>query len=159
MNMNVAIDQRDLVKAVRKYRSLDDELKDLNAKVYKLRENKKFVENEMSDILRRSNFQNLDKLQIQDDGSYIKIQRPDTWSKPWSLSQKELKDLIASFVNGGATGNKPWPAELFDWIVERKKQAMVSKEFSFKRITDVDTNDGDDEVEAGRGRMGGRVDA
>lgn len=149
--MNVAIDQRDLVKAVRKYRSLDDELKDLNSKVYKLRENKKFVENEMSDILRRSNFQNLHKLEIQDDGSYIKIQRPDTWSKPWSLSQKELKDLIGSY-SGPMDG-------LFKWIVEHKKQDMVAKEFSFKRITGVDTNDGDDEVEAGRGRMGGRVDA
>lgn len=151
MNTNTAIDQRDLVKAVRKYRSLDDELKDLNSKVYKLRENKKFVENEMSDILRRSNFQNLDKLQIQDDGSYIKIQRPDTWSKPWSLSQKELKDLIGSY-SGPMDG-------LFKWIVDHKKQDMVAKEFSFKRITGVDTNDGDDEVEAGRGRMGGRVDA
>ena len=151
MNTNTAIDQRDLVKAVRKYRSLDDELKDLNSKVYKLRENKKFVENEMSDILRRSNFQNLHKLEIQDDGSYIKIQRPDTWSKPWSLSQKELKDLIGSY-SGPMDG-------LFKWIVEHKKQDMVAKEFSFKRITGVDTNDGDDEVEAGRGRMGGRVDA
>lgn len=151
MNTNTAIDQRDLVKAVRKYRSLDDELKDLNSKVYKLRENKKFVENEMSDILRRSNFQNLHKLEIQDDGSYIKIQRPDTWSKPWSLSQKELKDLIGSY-SGPMDG-------LFKWIVDHKKQDMVAKEFSFKRITGVDTNDGDDEVEAGRGRMGGRVDA
>ena len=151
MNTNTAIDQRDLVKAVRKYRSLDDELKDLNSKVYKLRENKKFVENEMSDILRRSNFQNLHKLEIQDDGSYIKIQRPDTWSKPWSLSQKELKDLIGSY-SGPMDG-------LFKWIVDHKKHDMVAKEFSFKRITGVDTNDGDDEVEAGRGRMGGRVDA
>jgi hypothetical protein len=150
MNTNTAIDQRDLVKAVRKYRSLDDELKDLNSKVYKLRENKKFVENEMSDILRRSNFQTLNKLEIQDDGSYIKIQRPDTWSKPWSLSQKELKDLIGSY-SGPMDG-------LFKWIVDHKKQDMVAKEFSFKRITGVDTNDGDDEVEAGRGRMGGRVD-
>jgi hypothetical protein len=151
MNTTTAIDQRDLVKAVRKYRNLDDELKDLNSKVYKLRENKKFVENEMSDILRRSNFQTLNKLEIQDDGSYIKIQRPDTWSKPWSLSQKELKDLIGSY-SGPIDG-------LFKWIVDHKKQDMVAKEFSFKRITGVDTNDGDDEVEAGRGRMGGRVDA
>jgi hypothetical protein len=151
MNTTTAIDQRDLVKAVRKYRNLDDELKDLNSKVYKLRENKKFVENEMSDILRRSNFQTLNKLEIQDDGSYIKIQRPDTWSKPWSLSQKELKDLIGSY-SGPIDG-------LFKWIVDHKKQDMVAKEFSFKRITGVDTNDGDDEVEAGRERMGGRVDA
>jgi hypothetical protein len=149
--MNTAVDQRDLVKAVRKYRAYDDELKDLNAKVHKLRENKKFVENEMSDILRRANFQNLHKLEIQDDGSYIKIQRPQTWSKPWSLSQKELKDLIGSYT-GPIT-------DLFRWIVERKKQDMVSQEFSFKRIMSVDTNDGEGETDGEGGRVGAHGNA
>jgi len=151
--MNTSIDQRDLVRAVRKYRSLDDQIKEINTTVYKLREDKKFVENEMSDILRRTNFQNLNKLEIQDDGSYIKIQRPETWSKPWSLSQKELKDLISSYVHGGATGNKPWPEELLDWIVNNKKTGMVAKEFAFKRVMSVDNNDGDDENEQS-GRVG-----
>jgi hypothetical protein len=149
--MNTAVDQRDLVRAVRKYRAYDDELKDLNAKVHKLREDKKFVENEMSDILRRANFQNLHKLEIQDDGSYIKIQRPQTWSKPWSLSQKELKDLIGSYTGP--------ISDLFRWIVERKKQDMVSQDFSFKRIMSVDTNDGEGETDGEGGRMGSRGNA
>jgi len=143
--MNTSIDQRDLVRAVRKYRSLDDQIKEINTTVYKLREDKKFVENEMSDILRRTNFQNLNKLEIQDDGSYIKIQRPETWSKPWSLSQTELKDLIAGYA-GPLDG-------LFKWIVERKKTGMVAKEFAFKRVMNVDNNDGDDENEQS-GRVG-----
>ena len=143
--MNTAIDQRDLVRAVRKYRSLDDQIKEINTTVYKLREDKKFVENEMSDILRRTNFQNLNKLEIQDDGSYIKIQRPETWSKPWSLSQTELKDLIAGYT-GPLDG-------LFKWIVERKKTGMVAKEFAFKRVMNVENNDGDDENEQS-GRVG-----
>ena len=149
--MNTSLDQRDLVKAVRKYRNLDDQLKELNTKTYKLREDKKFVENEMSDILRRANFQTLNKLEIQDDGSYIKIQRPETWSKPWSLSQKELKDLIGSY-SGPMDG-------LFNWIVEHKKQDMVSKEFAFKRLTNVDSNDGENSVHGGSGRLGSRSDA
>jgi len=143
--MNTSIDQRDLVRAVRKYRSLDDQIKEINTTVYKLREDKKFVENEMSDILRRTNFQNLNKLEIQDDGSYIKIQRPETWSKPWSLSQTELKDLISGYT-GPLDG-------LFKWIVERKKTGMVAKEFAFKRVMSVENNDGDDENEQS-GRMG-----
>lgn len=143
------MDQRDLVRAVRKYRNLDDELKELNAKVYKLREDKKFVENEMSDILRRANFQNLHKLEIQDDGSYIKIQRPDTWSKPWSLSQKELKDLLSSYTGP--------ISDLFSWIVERKKQDMVSKEFAFKRLMAVDNNDGEGGTDGAGGRLGAYI--
>jgi hypothetical protein len=141
--------QRDLVRAVRKYRNLDDELKELNAKVYKLREDKKFVENEMSDILRRANFQNLHKLEIQDDGSYIKIQRPETWSKPWSLSQKELKDLLSSYTGP--------ISDLFRWIVERKKQDMVSKEFAFKRLMVVDNNDGEGGTDGEGGRVGAHI--
>jgi hypothetical protein len=143
------MDQRDLVRAVRKYRNLDDELKELNAKVYKLREDKKFVENEMSDILRRANFQNLHKLEIQDDGSYIKIQRPETWSKPWSLSQKELKDLLSSYTGP--------ISDLFRWIVERKKQDMVSKEFAFKRLMAVDNNDGEGGTDGEGGRVGAHI--
>jgi hypothetical protein len=143
------MDQRDLVRAVRKYRNLDDELKELNAKVYKLREDKKFVENEMSDILRRGNFQNLHKLEIQDDGSYIKIQRPETWSKPWSLSQKELKDLLSSYTGP--------ISDLFRWIVERKKQDMVSKEFAFKRLMAVDNNDGEGGTDGEGGRVGAHI--
>jgi hypothetical protein len=134
---------------VRKYRNLDDELKELNAKVYKLREDKKFVENEMSDILRRANFQNLHKLEIQDDGSYIKIQRPETWSKPWSLSQKELKDLLSSYTGP--------ISDLFRWIVERKKQDMISKEFAFKRLMAVDNNDGEGGTDGEGGRVGAHI--
>lgn len=154
--MNTSIDQRDLVKAVRKYRSLDDQLKALNTNVYKLREDKKFVENEMGDILRRANFRTLNKLEIQDDGSYIKIQRPETWSKPWSLSQKELKDLTASYFVSGISQSADG---LVKWIVDHKKTDMIAKEFSFKRVMIVDNNDGDDETEAGGGRMGSRIDA
>lgn len=156
--MNTSIDQRDLVKAVRKYRNLDDQLKIINANAYKLREDRKFVENEMGDILRRTHFQNLHKLEIQDDGSYIKIQRPETWSKPWSLSQKELKDLTNSYFASHIAQTLTADG-LFQWIVEHKKRDMVAREFSFKRVMNVDTNDGEDDNDATGGRMGARVDA
>lgn len=138
------LDQRDLVKCVRKFRSLDDELKTVNGRVSKLREDKKFVESEMSDILKRTAFQGVNKLEIQDDGSFIKVQRPDTWNKPWSLSQKELKDLIGSY-SGPMDG-------LFKYIVDRKKKDLVSREFSFKRIVSLDDNNDDAHSDVGANR-------
>jgi hypothetical protein len=138
------LDQRDLVKCVRKFRTLDDELKVVNTRVHKLREDKKFVESEMSDILKRTAFQGINKLEIQDDGSFIKVQRPDTWNKPWSLSQKELKDLIGSY-SGPLDG-------LFKWIVDRKKTDMVAKEFAFRRIVNMDDNNDDARSEVGANR-------
>jgi len=138
------LDQRDLVKCVRKFRTLDDELKVVNSRVQKLREDKKFVESEMSDILRRTAFQGINKLEIQDDGSFIKVQRPETWNKPWSLSQKELKDLIGGY-SGPLDG-------LFKWIVDRKKTDMVAKEFAFRRIVNIDDNNDDARSEVGANR-------
>lgn len=151
--MNTALDQRDLVKAVRNYRAIDDKLKEVNTKTQKLREEKKTIESEMSDILRRANFQTINKLEIQDDGSYIKIQRPDTWNKPWSLSQKELKELIASYPRKQAIGEEDG---LFRWIVEQKKTTMVAHEFSFTRVRSSNDNDGDED--AASGRVGARSD-
>jgi hypothetical protein len=142
--MTTTIDQRDLVKCVRKFRTLDDELKIANTRIHKLREDKKFVESEMSDILKRTAFQGINKLEIQDDGSFIKVQRPDTWNKPWSLSQKELKDLIGSY-SGPLDG-------LFKWIVDRKKTDMVAKEFAFRRIVNMDDNNDDARSEVGANR-------
>jgi hypothetical protein len=142
--MTTTLDQRDLVKCVRKFRTLDDELKVANTRIHKLREDKKFVESEMSDILKRTAFQGINKLEIQDDGSFIKVQRPETWNKPWSLSQKELKDLIAGY-SGPLDG-------LFKWIVDRKKTDMVAKEFAFRRIVNMDDNNDDARSEVGANR-------
>ena len=142
--MTTTLDQRDLVKCVRKFRTLDDELKVVNTRVHKLREDKKFVESEMSDILKRTAFQGINKLEIQDDGSFIKVQRPETWNKPWSLSQKELKEHISSY-SGPLDG-------LFKYIVDRKKTDMVAKEFAFRRIVNMDDNNDDARSEVGANR-------
>ena len=142
--MTTTVDQRDLVKCVRKFRTLDDELKVANTRIHKLREDKKFVESEMSDILKRTAFQGINKLEIQDDGSFIKVQRPETWNKPWSLSQKELKEHISSY-SGPLDG-------LFKYIVDRKKTDMVAKEFAFRRIVNMDDNNDDARSEMGANR-------
>jgi hypothetical protein len=137
----MSIDQRDLVKAVRNYRSIDDKLKSLNKDVYKLRENKKVVETEMSDILRRANFEHIYKLEIADDDSYIRIQRPEMWSKPWTLGARELQGHLDEYFKTHAGLNAE---SCFKFIVERKKRDMVSKEFSFTRMMPLDSNTNDD---------------
>ena len=87
----------DLLKCVRTYRSLDDKLKVLNKEVQVLREERKIAEIEMSDILKSVNYATIHKLEIKDDRTVIKIQRPDMWSKPWSLSATDLKELLNQF--------------------------------------------------------------
>jgi len=134
----MSIDQRDLVKAVRNYRAIDDKLKEINKEIHKLRENKKFVENEMSDILRRQNFAHIYKLEIADDGSYIRIQRPETWNKPWSMGAREMQGHIDEYFKTHAGPNAEG---CYKFIVDRKKKDMVAKEFAFTRMMPLDNND------------------
>lgn len=120
----------ELIKCVRKYRALDDELKELNSKTYKLREDRKIVELEMSDILKSTNYATIHKLEIKDDNSVIKIQRPDMWSKPWSLSVKDLKMYLDEYWA------KPGPKNADDclkYIVDERKKNLVATEFAFTR--------------------------
>jgi len=136
------IDQRDLVKAVRVFRDRDDKLKELNKQVQKLREEKKLAEEEMSGILRRSVFATLDSLDLQD--SVVKIRRPETWSKPWSMSQRELETCITEYFRSVCSGAEA--SACFNFIVERRKRDLVAKEFSFTRAVNVaDNNDGDND--------------
>lgn len=135
----ISIDQRDLVKAVRKFREYDDKLKELNKEVYKLREEKKLVEEEMAGILKRGPFATLDKLELAGDQSYIVIQRPGTYSKPWSLSQKGLDTLATDYFL--ATGGSRTEAKAFvEFVSSHKKADLVSNDFSFKRVVSVDDN-------------------
>jgi len=137
------IDQRDLVKAVRAFRDCEDELKPLNKQVQKLREKKKLAEEEMSQILGRSVFATLENLELQD--SVVKIYRPETYSKPWSLSKRDLESLVHEYYRG--VGSKAEAASCVDFIVDRRKKDLVAKEFSFKRVLNVTDNEdaaGDD---------------
>lgn len=135
----ISIDQRDLVKAVRKFREYDDKLKELNKEVYKLREEKKLVEEEMSEILKRGPFAALNKLELAGDQSFISIQRPGTYSKSGAYTQKDLEaDATDYFIGSG--GTRAEAKAFVDFAKERKKSRMVSNEFSFKRVVSVDDN-------------------
>jgi hypothetical protein len=137
------IDQRDLVKAVRTFRDCEDELKPLNKQVQKLREKKKLAEEEMSEILKRSVFATLDNLELAD--SVVKIYRPGTYSKPFSIGKGDLDTYIHDYFR--SIGSKADADSCFEYIVEHRKKELVAKEFSFKRVINVSDNEnaaGDD---------------
>ena len=121
----------DLKRCVKQYRNVDDELRILNKQVYEKRESRKIVEMEMTDLMKLPQFGMVDKLKIDDDGSTIKISRPDTYSKPWGLSKKELEILLQKYFD--ATSN-PSASGCFNFVVEQRKRSLVGKEFEFSRV-------------------------
>jgi hypothetical protein len=120
-----------LKRCVKTYRDLDNEIRELNKEVYSKREDRKIVELELSDLIKLPQFDGIDKLKIDDDGSTIKIARPSTYSKPWSLSKKELETLVASYFQ--VTPN-PSADSCVRYIIEERRKALVGKDFDFSRV-------------------------
>jgi hypothetical protein len=84
----------------------------------------------MIDILKQDAFKEYNKLKIEDDGSIIKIQRPQTWNKPWSISQKELKTLLEAYFDSTTNSNS---TDCFNYILSTKKVSLLADEFAITR--------------------------
>lgn len=129
----------ELRRTMRKYRQIDDEIRELNKQVTPLREQRKIAELELGDILKNPQFQTYNVLKVEDDGSTIKVQRPNTWYKPWSLSKRDLQNYIDHyFENAGANANRQ---DCFAFIVEQQKHASVAEEFKLTRSVPNDPTD------------------
>jgi hypothetical protein len=122
---------QDLKGCIKQYKNVDDELRALNKQVYDLREKRKMLEIEIGDILRDPKFEAYSKLKIEEDGSTIKIQRPNTWSKAWTLSKKDLTEHLQAYFALGGSKNAD---ACYEFILERQKEKLVSEEFSLTRI-------------------------
>jgi phage pi2 protein 07 len=128
----------DLKRCIKQYREVDDQLRELNRQVYWKRDMRKLVESEIAEIIKAPEFQNFKKVKVEEDGSTITIKRPNEWTKPWSLSQKELKELLNQYF---AVSNNINADELFKYIIETKKQALVSGDYSISRVVPGENED------------------
>jgi hypothetical protein len=116
---------------IQSYRDIDSKLQELNTEVYKLRKDKNEVESSMASLLQNPEFESINMLQLKEDGSTIQIQRPNTWSKAWTLSKKDLHKYMREYFEKTP---KPNPDECYQYITQEKSKTLVSNEFSFTRI-------------------------
>jgi hypothetical protein len=110
------------------YRDVDKRIQALNAEVHTLRNERKVLETEMSEILRDQQFYTFNEVRLSDDGSVIKIQRPNQWSKAWTLSKKDLHTYLKEYFESTQTPNAN---ECYNTIVDKKVKTLVSTEFAF----------------------------
>ena len=61
----------DLKICIKQYRVIDDELRDLNRQVFKKRDDRKVVEQEIADIMKDPQFNSIKKIKLEEDGSTI----------------------------------------------------------------------------------------
>ena len=127
----------DLRKCIKQYQQVDNTLRNLNKDVYNLREERKCLEIEMTDIIKQPEFSNFEKLKIEDDGSLIKIQRPQQWSKPWGLSKKDLQTHLNTYF----TTNQTLNAETcMKFIIDEQSKKLVAHDYNFTRILPEDSS-------------------
>lgn len=122
--------KQELKTSVRRFRDLDDEIRVVNKRVFELREKRKITEMEIADYLKSPMFSAHTVMELE-DGSRIKIQRPQTWSKGWSLSKKDLAVHIANYF---ANTRSPNAEECFKYIAQQEKEHSVSNEFKLTRF-------------------------
>ena len=114
------------------YRKVDDQLREVNKIAHDLREKRKMVEFEMADILKSPALLQVGELRLENDNSYVRVQRPGTYSKGWSLSKRDLQNYIDHyFENAGPGSNRQ---DCFDFIVRQQKtSSLETTDFKFTR--------------------------
>lgn len=117
-----------LKSRVREYRDIEKELTFLNKSILTLRQKRRTIEEDLSQILSEPKFHSFDRLRLEDDGSIIRVQRPETWNKPWSLSKTDLEEHVHNYFKKTET---PTSDGCIDFITQMQKQNLVSKEFKF----------------------------
>lgn len=121
----------DLKRCIKQYRDVDNDIRILNKMVHEKRETRKIVELELVDLVKLPQFASYEKLKIEDDGSTIRIQKPESYSKPWSLSKKDLQTLLDSYFQSRTNASSK---ECYDFICADRKTKLVADEYSFTRI-------------------------
>jgi hypothetical protein len=122
--------KQELKRSVRRFRDLDDEVQSINKRVFELREQRKLAELEVVEYLRSPMFAQHSIMELE-DGSRIKIQRPQTWSKGWSLSKK---DLLMHMTNYFASTPSPTAEDCCKYIFQEEKAQSVSNDFKLTRF-------------------------
>ena len=120
----------ELKTSVRRYRDLDNQIREINKNVFNLREKRKIAEMEISDYLKCPEFQQHNVLALE-DGSKINIQRPTQWSKPWTMSKKSLNEHLKNYF---AVAKNPTADDCFAYILSKEKEQLVSTEFKLTRV-------------------------
>ena len=128
----MADDDRLALRAVvDRYRALDDQIRTINRTVAPLREQRGIVELELVDILRQPAYATFEKLDIREDGSSIKINKPGTWHTSPSLTKKKLWEYLQIYFNrpGAHTAS-----DCYKFIHDSMRRDGVQNTFRIERV-------------------------
>jgi hypothetical protein len=111
------------------YETLDRQLKDKNAEIYALREQKKIKELELVDFLKTPEFSTFQRIE-RPNGTVITISRPLTWFKSSSISKSDLWEKLDRYFQN-PYGDKS-ARSCYDFIMNEVKQESRSNEYKIE---------------------------
>jgi hypothetical protein len=113
---------------VKQYRDLDNELIELNRKIYEKRDERRRIEAQLTDLMKLEEFSEVNNFDIN-DGTVISIKKPGTYSKSWGLSKKDLKEYLMDALDGATA------VEVYEYILKKHQQKLVATDYDFVRIS------------------------
>ena len=119
----------ELKNCIRKYQRVDNDILEMNKSIYSLREERRAIEAEMAEVVKNPQFEGINSLKLE-DGSNIRIQRPQKWSKPWSMSRRDLNQYLEEYFR---SASKPTAEDCMNFILQSKERTLISDEFAFTR--------------------------
>ena len=122
-------DIANLRECVREYTEVDNQLRELNARVYAARDTRSAAEERIIELMKLPQFASINQLAVSTDGSTIKIDRPGTRSVPWSLSQAKLHQLLKTYFANDNTAEA-----CFRHISDGVRQSPQRETFAIRRI-------------------------
>lgn len=120
---------QELKLTMHSYKDVDDKLHSLNKDVATLRSRRAELETTMASILSRPELAAIEKLELKEDNSYVRIARPETWMKPWAMSKRDLEIHLKQYFT---THSRPTADECFKYLCASQKIAGTT--FKFERV-------------------------
>jgi len=125
-----AEDVTNLRQAVMRYKTIDDQIRELNKQAYSLREERNIAALEITDIIRQPAYAAYTKLDIPEDGSRIKIIKPG-WTSEWSLSTTKLYQYIIQYF---ASTSAPSASDCYLYICDVNWKSLRKNEYLIERL-------------------------
>jgi hypothetical protein len=120
-----------LREEVLQYKTVDDRLRALNGQIYPLREQRKLIEDRIIHIVRQPAFAAINELAISQDGSKIRIRKPQTWNASWSLPKSRMQELLTQyFASGGALT----AGGCYAFIINAQNVSLRQDKYAIERV-------------------------
>jgi hypothetical protein len=118
-----------LKAAVTRFTRIDNLIREKNAEIAPLRQERKAVEVELVQYFRQPEYAAFKQVDVREDGSVLKIDREP--KSAWTLSARDLVTLKVDFIRANPHGTID---NFCEFVIQRRQQARTKEGMTIERI-------------------------